>query len=478
MFCANCACELPAVAKFCVRCGSTVESSTSATATRVATPPVGTSVEARSVRCLKCGEQNPSGYSFCTACGALLRPVGSPVFVSNTVTAFRGAVPAARNEPTASEVQRTPVTQQGQGETATPSPLQTHVAANFKKTDFVDSNLASSQPYAIANTLVVPRNSVLPARCVKCGNTPTDPWLRKTFSWHHRGYYFFLISPILYVIIALIVRKRVEVSIPLCKTHKSIRRKRLWVASILLFLCIPLPVVLGTYIGTDTAVVVVFWLGIAMFIAGLFFLAYAPPLRAIHISSASAEFTGACPEFLTSLSTVSTNESYGRLQGAEIKGAGGMPLVYVGIALIALLILAAIAIPNLLRARIAANESSAVDSLRTINTAETSYVSAYRPVGYATTLTVLGGTICSPPNETSACLIDTQLASGQKSGYRFEIRNRVHSEIEGDKYQVVAYPLVFNQTGVRAFCSDETAVIKFDVNGSPNDCLANGSVLQ
>jgi type II secretory pathway pseudopilin PulG len=165
-------------------------------------------------------------------------------------------------------------------------------------------------------------------------------------------------------------------------------------------------------------------------------------------------------------------------KGAKIGVSTGMIFVYAGIGLIALLIIAAIAIPNLLRARIAANESSAVASLRTINTAETAYASAYTTAGYAPVLTVLGGTNCAPPDEASACLIDTQLESGQKSGYRFELRNRIHSEISGDKYQVVAYPLVPNQTGVRAFCSDETAIIKFDANGSPDDCLANGSPLQ
>jgi type IV pilus assembly protein PilA len=235
---------------------------------------------------------------------------------------------------------------------------------------------------------------------------------------------------------------------------------------------------LGTYIGTDTTVIVAFWLGLAMFVAGLLFLAYATPLRALRISSAGAVLTGACPAFLTSLSTVSANESNGRIQGAEIKGSGGMPFVYVGGALIGLLIVAAIAIPNLLRARIAANESSAVASLRTINTAEISYASAFPTVGYAPALTALGGTKCAPPDSTSACLIDTQLETGQKSGYRFEIRNRVHSEVEGNKYQVVAYPLVLNQTGVRAFCSDETAVIRVDATGSPDDCLANGDALQ
>jgi hypothetical protein len=100
MFCANCACELPAVAKFCVRCGSTVGPSTGSALTPVAAPPVSEPVGTTSVRCSKCGSQNPSDYSFCTTCGTALRPTGSPVFVSSTVTAFGTAVPRAKNETT------------------------------------------------------------------------------------------------------------------------------------------------------------------------------------------------------------------------------------------------------------------------------------------------------------------------------------------------------------------------------------------
>jgi hypothetical protein len=177
----------------------------------------------------------------------------------------------------------------------------------------------------------------LPARCVKCGNTPIEPWVRITFSWHHPGYYVLLISPLLYVIVALIVRKRIKLSIPLCKAHKSIRGKRLWIAAVLLVGCIPLPAALGTYVGNDAAEIVAIWLGIGMFVAGLLFFAYAPPLKATHISSAGAEFKGACQEFLTSLNLVSTNQSDGRLPT-------GLIFVYAGIAFIALLIIAAIAI--------------------------------------------------------------------------------------------------------------------------------------
>ena len=173
-----------------------------------------------------------------------------------------------------------------------------------------------------------------------------------------------------------------------------------------------------------------------------------------------------------------------RKRGGRLHGAGmaltGLVFGYIGVAFIPILIIAAIAIPTLLRARIAANEASAVGSLHDLNIAEISYASTYMKVGSAPALAALGGSKCAPPDESSACLIDAQLASGQKSGYRFELRNRIHSQtgMESDKYQIVAYPLVRNQSGVRAFCSDETGVIKVDAKGLPDDCLANGTPLQ
>src|ERR1700729_3220446 len=97
----------------------------------------------------------------------------------------------------------------------------------------------------------------------------------------------------------------------------------------------------------------------------------------------------------------------------------GFSLIELLIVVAIILIIAAIAIPNLLRARIAANEASAVSSVRTLNTAQISYDSAYPTVGFASDLNSLAGTACAPPTSAGACLIDTQLASGNKSGYSF-----------------------------------------------------------
>ena len=93
----------------------------------------------------------------------------------------------------------------------------------------------------------------------------------------------------------------------------------------------------------------------------------------------------------------------------------GFSLIELLVVVAIILIIAAIAIPNLLQARVSANEASAVASLRTINIAQITYNSNFPNVGFAPTLTALGGTSCAPPDPTSACLIDTLLAAGAKT---------------------------------------------------------------
>jgi len=105
----------------------------------------------------------------------------------------------------------------------------------------------------------------------------------------------------------------------------------------------------------------------------------------------------------------------------------GFSLIELLIVVAIILIIAAIAIPNLLRARMAANESSAVASIRTINTAEITYNSTYPTVGFSGTLLALGGAIGAAcvPAQATACLIDAVLANNGipagsgKSGYLF-----------------------------------------------------------
>jgi len=170
------------------------------------------------------------------------------------------------------------------------------------------------------------------------------------------------------------------------------------------------------------------------------------------------------------LSLSEIRKSAGRLTGEGLATAG-LILGYVGLAAIpVILILAAIAIPNLLRAHMAANESSSVVSIRTITTAEITYSESHPNEGYTCSLSAL----------SEAQLIDKVLGSGQKSGYRFEIRGCAADKAGGRNtmYRVVASPVSGNESGRRAFCADQSAVIKVDASGSAQKCLEQGAVLE
>ncbi|HUJ95068.1 MAG TPA: prepilin-type N-terminal cleavage/methylation domain-containing protein [Terriglobales bacterium] len=153
----------------------------------------------------------------------------------------------------------------------------------------------------------------------------------------------------------------------------------------------------------------------------------------------------------------------------------GFSLIELLIVVAIILIIAAIAIPNLLRARISANEASAVSSVRAINQAQVSYQIAYPTVGFAPNLGSLGpatATGCPNPSPTSSCFLDYTLAqafigggSGAKSGYHFGLASQQGSGGGPNiTYVVGAAPLSYNQTGVRRFCSVEDSVIRFDPN--------------
>jgi prepilin-type N-terminal cleavage/methylation domain-containing protein len=152
----------------------------------------------------------------------------------------------------------------------------------------------------------------------------------------------------------------------------------------------------------------------------------------------------------------------------------GFSLIELLIVVAIILIIAAIAIPNLLRARIAANEASAVASIRTINTAEVTYLTAYPTTGYSVTLAALGPSaagVCAVPAATNACLLDFTLASASttaaaKSGYFFGVANSTTATTPVSGYTVGAAPSAYNSTGVRLFCSIEDGVVRATPGGA------------
>jgi len=130
-----------------------------------------------------------------------------------------------------------------------------------------------------------------------------------------------------------------------------------------------------------------------------------------------------------------------------------------------ILVLAALAIPNLLHSKIAANEASAVSAIQTINHAEVSYQAAYPTRGFAASLADLGGSKPCVPNPASACLIDNLLASGTKNGYDFAAMGTTQAAngVLMD-YTAGAAPVTYNETGVQLFCSTSDAVIRYSAN--------------
>jgi len=133
----------------------------------------------------------------------------------------------------------------------------------------------------------------------------------------------------------------------------------------------------------------------------------------------------------------------------------GFSLIELLIVVAIILIIAAIAIPNLLRSKIAANEASAVGTMRTINTASIMYSTTFG--NYPAALTNLGPS--TSPTSTAADLVDQPVASGTKSGYRFSY-TAASSYLT---YSITASPTTLGVTGQRYVFTDQTGVIRYNL---------------
>jgi len=210
---------------------------------------------------------------------------------------------------------------------------------------------------------------------------------------------------------------------------------------------------------TDGGAITSMVLGIASFVLCLSFLAGIPAIILGHISRSKIK------------------KSMGRLQGDGL-ALTGLILGYISLLFIPMI--AAIVIPNLLRARISANESAAASTVRTINTTQITYSTTYPEQGYARDLATLGGgqtNNCSSGGTAEhACLLDNQLGNSsctsgvwcQKGAYQYTVSSNCAAPNFGAQqgtenacaeYVAVATPINSN-TGHRNYCSVSDAVIR------------------
>ena len=203
--------------------------------------------------CMKCGTNNPDSGGFCMKCGAPLAGMA--------VTASGAAAGAA----------------------------------------VATAPAAASTARRVGQQFVVPRQAVpaLPPNCVKCGR-PTQDTMNKTFWWHNPVLLLIvLISPIIYVIVALIVRKSCKLNVPVCEEHRSSYKTKRWVGGLMMLGSIPVPIAVGVLgNGSDNAVLAAIFLFFVLFIAGAIVFGLAGPIKPSNMDEQTATFKGAGESFL------------------------------------------------------------------------------------------------------------------------------------------------------------------------------------
>jgi type IV pilus assembly protein PilA len=149
----------------------------------------------------------------------------------------------------------------------------------------------------------------------------------------------------------------------------------------------------------------------------------------------------------------------------------GFSLIELLIVVAIILVIAAIAIPNLMRARMAANDASAAGSIHAIDAAEVGYFGTFEgTIGFPLTLEALGGPQPCVPSSTTACLIDDSLSSNGggngKSGYSFGATGSASAGSPvNDQFYTTGTPLS-DLTGTRAYCSTDDMVVRLQPAGT------------
>jgi type IV pilus assembly protein PilA len=152
----------------------------------------------------------------------------------------------------------------------------------------------------------------------------------------------------------------------------------------------------------------------------------------------------------------------------------GFSLIELLLVVSVILIISAIAVPNFLRSRMRANEASAIASVRMIDTAAVTYAVAYPDIGFPAVLTSLGGADPCAGSPATACLIDDSIAQGAKGGYAFVWTG--DGATPSVNYNLTGTPQAPGSSGQTMYCSDQTAVIHFELAGA--GCTNASPVLQ
>jgi hypothetical protein len=261
-------------------------------------------VETAPGRCPKCGFERQTNAAECPVCGVVFakaeRSVAAGTPHGSPERAVEGpAGPAAAPRPAAPP----PILQPRHAPGAPPAggvdpyaAPRTGIAGPAAAAGAASLGLADDSTDGIwcsGKLIVIGRNATLPNRCVRCG-APAETRIRTRLAWHSPWLYLLLVGPLLYVLVALVVRQTARVEIPLCGRHRRRRSRARWISFGILVACLPVGYAAGVW---DQA-----WLGwTAAFLAfiGLVAIALAARLLAPkRIDRDRLWLANASPKFL------------------------------------------------------------------------------------------------------------------------------------------------------------------------------------